>query len=128
MEPLKNNMIQARCFLIYATSPDSVNAKEAHRLFNAYIADPSRGISLYHDHFVGKPGGGLAIFYVENKEQKIALSEPGILQGWSIISHPLTFSRTPGSFDEVIAFTLAAYRGLDWEILRYMGLKGYLRQ
>lgn len=31
---------------------------------------------------------------------------------------PLVFSDSPSAFDEQIAFTLAQYRGLDWEALR----------
>ena len=31
---------------------------------------------------------------------------------------PLIFSRSPSAFDEQIAFTLRAYRGVNWESLQ----------
>jgi hypothetical protein len=31
---------------------------------------------------------------------------------------PLIFSHSPSAFDEQIAFTLQAYRGVDWELLQ----------
>ena len=40
------------------------------------------------------------------------------LEGWQAAVHPLIFARSPAGFDEQTAFTLRAYRGLDWETLQ----------
>ena len=37
------------------------------------------------------------------------------LRGWHVDLQPLIFSRSPAGFDEQTAFTLRAYRELDWE-------------
>jgi hypothetical protein len=40
------------------------------------------------------------------------------LDDWQVEYQPLIFSYGPAAFDEQIAFTLKAYRGLDWERLQ----------
>jgi hypothetical protein len=63
-----------RCFLLYALpgtcargrcAPNGMPASEANRILNAFIADPSIPLAIFHDHFIGQ-AGGLVIFYVEN--------------------------------------------------------------
>lgn len=66
---------------------------------------------IYHDHFIGEPGG-VAIFYVDNMESRDALLNQKRLAGWRVEYQPLIFSYGPSAFDEQIAFTLKAYRGL----------------
>jgi hypothetical protein len=60
----------------------------------------------------------VAIFYVESAEERAALLETGYLDGWQVEAQPLIFAYSPAAFDEQIAFTLRAYRGVDWEMLR----------
>ncbi|GEM47577.1 hypothetical protein [Deinococcus cellulosilyticus] len=105
---------QPRCFMVYALAPAGVSAREANEKVNLYVEDPKRGMALYHDHFIGTRGG-MVIFFVENEEQRQALTDPGPLEGWSLTVHPLIYSRSPGGFDAQIAFTLKAYRDLNWE-------------
>lgn len=38
--------------------------------------------------------------------------------GWLVDLQPLIFSYSPVAFDEQIAFTLKAYRSMDWEDLQ----------
>jgi hypothetical protein len=92
-------------------------ASEANHAFNDFVANQSLPLSIFHDHFIGSPGG-LAIFYVENVQHRDALLNGEHLPGWKFDIHPLIFSRSPAAFDEQIAFTLKAYRDSDWELLQ----------
>jgi hypothetical protein len=102
-----------RCFLVYALAPDDLPASEANRIFNQFIAEPGLPLALYHDHFIGHPGG-VAVFFVESPKERDALLEQEFLAGWQVEVQPLIFSFSPAAFDEQIAFTLKAYRGVEW--------------
>lgn len=106
-----------RCFLLYALAPENLPAAEANHIFNNFIGDRDLPCPIYHDHFIGQPGG-LAIFYVDTPEARDALLNQNHLDGWRVEVQPLVFSYSPSAFDEQIAFTLKAYRGLDWEDLQ----------
>jgi hypothetical protein len=106
-----------RCFLLYALAPANMPAAEANRILNTFIGDPALPAAIFHDHFIGQPGG-LVIFYVETPEQRDALLEQKHLEGWHVDIQPLIFSYSPAAFDEQTAFTLRAYRGINWEILQ----------
>jgi hypothetical protein len=106
-----------RCFLVYALAPGGLSAAEANQLFNEFIAEPSLPLALYHDHFIGQPGG-VAIFFVETTAERDALLAQKTLEGWQVEVQPLIFSYSPAAFDEQISFTLKAYRGIDWERLQ----------
>lgn len=106
-----------RCFLVYALAPAEVSPAEANRLLNAYVADERRGLAIFHDHLIGRPGG-VAVFFAETAEQRAALAELGPLEGWQVEIRPLIYSRSPSGFDEQVAYTLRAYRKADWEKLR----------
>jgi hypothetical protein len=106
-----------RCFLVYALAPDSLSAAKANELFNTYVAEPKRGLALFHDHFIGQRGG-IAIFFLETDAEREALKEFGELEDWNVHIHPLIFSYSPAAFDEQIAYTLRAYRNADWENLQ----------
>jgi len=106
-----------RCFLLYALAPAGLPAAEANRILNAFIADPSLPLAIFHDHFIGQPGGTV-IFYVETTEERDALLGQTYLEGWRVEVQPLIFSHSPSAFDEQIKFTLRAYRGVDWEALQ----------
>jgi hypothetical protein len=106
-----------RCFLVHAIAPSNLSARDANNSLNEYVTDPSRGLAIWHDHFIGTPGGS-AIFFVENDAQRHALTEAGTLEGWQVSIHPLIFSHSPSAFDEQIAYTLRAYRNADWAALQ----------
>lgn len=106
-----------RCFLVYALAPPGLPAAEANRIFNQFVVDRSLPLAVFHDHFIGEPGG-VAVFYVENAGQRDALLDQTHLQGWDVQVQPLIFSRSPSAFDEQTAFTLRAYREVDWEVLQ----------
>ena len=106
-----------RCFLVYAHAPEGMLPSEANRLFNEFVGDRSLPLVLFHDHFIGKPGG-IAIFYIESQEDREAMTKANHLAGWTIEIKPLIFSYSPSAFDEQIAYTLKAYRGQDWQTLR----------
>jgi hypothetical protein len=106
-----------RCFLLYATAPREMPAAEANRILHAFIGDPSLPLAIFHDHFIGEPGG-IVIFYVESTEERDALLSQTYLDGWQVEIQPLIFSHSPSAFDEQIAFTLRAYRGVSWETLQ----------
>jgi len=106
-----------RCFLIYALAPPHLSAREANRVFNEFIADPSLPLPVFHDHFIGRPGG-TAIFFVEGSSQRDALLGASHLSGWDLDIRPLIFSTSPAAFDEQIAFTLRTYRGVHWDTIR----------
>jgi hypothetical protein len=106
-----------RCFLLYALAPANLPASDANRILNEFLADPRLPLALYHDHFIGQ-AGGLVIFYVQNEAERDALLGQTALPGWQVELQPLVFSHSPAAFDEQIAFTLRAYRGLDWAKLQ----------
>ena len=103
-----------RCFLLYAIAPGDLPASEANRILNAFIGDPALPLAVFHDHFIGQPGG-LVVFYVETTKERDALLAQTYLEGWRVEIQPLVFSHSPSAFDEQIAFTLRAYRGVNWE-------------
>jgi len=91
---------------------------EANHQFNAYIADRSLPLVVFHDHFIGRRGG-VAMFFAETEAERDALwHSTDILEGWRVDIHPLIFSHSPAALDEQIAFTLYQYRGQDWEVVR----------
>jgi len=106
-----------RCFPVYAPAPDALPASEANRIFNEFIAEPDLPLALYHDHFIGQPGG-VAVFFVESTQERDALLDQKFLDGWQVEYQPLVFSYSPAAFDEQIAFTLKVYRGVEWERLQ----------
>jgi hypothetical protein len=106
-----------RCFLLYAIAPGGLPASEANRILNAFIGDPALPLAIFHDHFIGQ-SGGLVIFYVETTAERDALLAQTYLEGWNVEIQPLIFSHSPSAFDEQIAFTLRAYRGMNWEALQ----------
>ena len=106
-----------RCFLLYAIAPRELPASEANRMLNAFIADPALPLAIFHDHFIGQPGG-LVIFHVETAQERDALLAHTYLEGWHVEIQPLIFSHSPSAFDAQIAFTLRAYRGVNWETLQ----------
>jgi hypothetical protein len=102
---------RSRCFLVYAAAPDEMSAREANDLLNRYIGEEGRGLIVSHDHFVGRPHGGFAVFEVGDEAQVAKLADPGPLEGWKISSHPLTFSLTAVGFVAQADFTLRNYGG-----------------
>lgn len=102
--------MKERCHLVYALAPEGVSAREANDLLNEYIGDRSRGIVVYHDHFIGRHGG-VAVFEVRSDEEEAKLADPGPLEGWQLESYPLTFSLTAVGFVGQAEFTLRNYAG-----------------
>jgi len=107
-----------RCFLVYALAPEGYSARDANLIFNNFVSDQTLPMVLFHDHFIGQPGG-VAVFYVETVEERDRLLAQTHLRGWRVECQPLIFSYGPAAFDEQTAFTLRAYRGVDWESLRH---------
>lgn len=103
--------------MVYALAPANLPAVDANRIFNEFIGDRKLPLAIYHDHFIGKPGG-VAIFFVDTVEARDALLDQTHLAGWHVEVQPLIFSYSPSAFDEQIAFTLKAYRGVNWEELQ----------
>lgn len=106
-----------RCFLMCVLAPDGMPAAQANREFNTFIADQNLPLVLFHDHFIGQPGG-VAIFHAETAREREALVGAAGLLGWRVELHPLIFSHSPAAFGEQVTFTLRTYRGQDWERLR----------
>ncbi len=106
-----------RCFLVTGLAPEGTPPAQANRQFNQFVADRRLPLVLFHDHFIGEPGG-VAIFFVETAEERERLARCEALAGWQVEVRPLIFSYSPAAFDEQIAYTQRAYRGVDWEQLR----------
>jgi hypothetical protein len=101
---------------VYALAPPGTSAREANELLNEYVADRSRGLAVWHDHFVGVHGGAVVI-EVRDEQEQARLAEPGPLEGWALSSHPLTFSLTGVGFSAQTALTLESYRDVSLEQL-----------
>jgi hypothetical protein len=94
-----------------------MRAVEANRAINSMIGDPRLPLALWHDHFLGDPGG-CVVFYVENKDQQTALFESHHLIGWKVHYRPMIFSFNPAAFDAQIGYTVKTYGKADWDELR----------
>jgi hypothetical protein len=108
--------VSSRCHLVYALAPIGVSAREANELLNEYVADLSRGLAVWHDHFVGVHGGAV-VLEVRDEQEEARLAEPGPLEGWAVSSHPLTFSLTGVGFSAQTVLTLESYRDTSLEQL-----------
>lgn len=73
--------MNSRCFLVYGTAPEGTTAREANDRLNEYVADRQRGLSVWHDHFVGAHGG-VVVLDVRSDEEQALLDDPGPLAGW----------------------------------------------
>ena len=106
-----------RCVLVYALAPDHISPAAANRQLNDFVADRALPLVIFHDHFLGEKGG-MAIFFVETAAERDALVNSQHLRGWRVEFRPLIFSYSPAAFDEQTAYTLHAYREIDWEKLQ----------
>jgi hypothetical protein len=102
---------RSRCYLVYALAPEGMSARDANELLNEYIGENGRGLIVSHDHFIGRPHGGFAVFEVRSEEEESRLAEPGPLEGWKLTTRPLTFSLTAVGFVAQADFTLRNYGG-----------------
>jgi hypothetical protein len=107
-----------RCWLVYATAPDGVSARDANDALNAYISEPGRGIPVAHDHFTGRPHGGFVVLFPRDEQELSRLGDAGPLEGWEIRRHPLVFSLTPVGFEAQVSFTLENYGETSLDALR----------
>ena len=105
-----------RCFLVHALAPAGTTAREANDQLNAYVADSRRGLSAWHDHFIGAHGGAV-VLDVRSEQESALLNDPGPLAGWDMTVHPLTFSLSSVGFAAQTSFTLERYRGVSLEDL-----------
>ena len=105
-----------RCFLVYALAPAGTPARVANDLLNEYVADSRRGLSVWHDHFIGVHGGAV-VLDVRDDEERALLDDPGPLTGWELAVHPLTFSLSAVGFSAQTSFTLESYRGVSLDDL-----------
>ena len=108
--------MSSRCHLVYALAPAGVSAREANELLNEYVADRSRGLAVWHDHFVGEHGGAV-VLDVRDDDEEARLAEPGPLEGWQLSVHPLTFSLSAVGFSSQTSLTLEGYREVTLEEL-----------
>ena len=74
-----------------------MSPQDANRVFNQFVADRTLPPPIFHDHFIGRPGG-LAIFFVESPRQRDSLLDQGHLVGWEVEVRPLVFSASPSAF------------------------------
>jgi hypothetical protein len=108
--------LSSRCHLVYALAPAGVSAREANDLLNEYVADESRGLAVWHDHFVGEHGGAV-VLDARSEDEEARLADPGPLEGWQLSVHPLTFSLSAIGFSAQTSFTLEQYRGISLDEL-----------
>jgi hypothetical protein len=108
--------MKTRCYLVYALAPEGTTAREANDRLNEYVADRRRGLSVWHDHFIGAHGGAV-VLDVRSEADEALLDEPGPLAGWQLSVHPLTFSLSAVGFAAQPSFTLARYRGASLDEL-----------
>jgi hypothetical protein len=107
-----------RCYLVYAVAPESVTARQANELLNRYVEDRRRGFVIFHDHFTGKPHGGVAVFDVRDKEAFVLLEDSGPLESWDVHVHAFTFSLAATGFGAQMALTAEVYGGKNLDELR----------
>jgi hypothetical protein len=108
------DLVSGRCFLVYALAPEGTTAREANDRLNDFVADSRRRLSVWHDHFVGAHGDAV-VLDVRSKQERALLDDPGLLAGWEMSVHPLTFSLSAVGFAAQTSFTLESYRGVNLE-------------
>jgi hypothetical protein len=108
--------VSSRCHLVYALAPAGVSARKANELLNEYVADRSRGLAVWHDHFVGEHGG-VVVLDTHDDDEEAQLGDPGPLEGWQLGVHPLTFSLSAVGFSAQMSLTLEQYRDVSLEQL-----------
>jgi hypothetical protein len=101
---------ERRCWTVWADAPDGTTMRAANDAFNEFVAEPSRGMLLFHDHFGDRPGG-TAVFAIETEEELASLRDDGPLSGWTLRRHPLIFAAGELGFLNQVDFTMIAYRG-----------------
>src|SRR5947208_6662214 len=102
--------VSSRCHFVYALAPAGVSAREANDLLNDYVADESRGLAVWHDHFVGEHGGAVVLDTRDDNEEA-RLGDAGPLEGWQLSVHPLTFSLSAVGLSALTSFTPVQSRG-----------------
>jgi hypothetical protein len=100
-----------RCYLVYALAPEGVTARQANDRLNEYSSERRRGFVIFHDHFTGKPHGGVAVFDVRTAEEHGLLEDHGPLEGWDVRVHALTFSLAASGFAAQMELTAEGYGG-----------------
>jgi hypothetical protein len=103
--------VKRRCHLVYALAPEGVTARQANDLLNDYVSDRRRGIAVFHDHFTGKPHGGIAVWDVRSEEEAALLDDPGPLEGWDVRTHALMYALASSGFAALIDVNLERYAG-----------------
>lgn len=97
-----------RCYVLIGYAPKGTTFRKANLALNEFISDKSLGLVLFHDHFMGTPGG-IALFSVDDAQQLAALQQRGPLKGWRIKIHPLIFAENPVEFLYQSDFTMTVY-------------------
>src|SRR2546423_13597717 len=95
--------VSSRCHLVYALAPSGVSAREANDLLNEYVADESRGLAVWHDHFVGAHGG-VVVLDGRDEAEETRLAHPRPPPGRGASGDPLTFSPSAGGLLGASAF------------------------
>jgi hypothetical protein len=108
--------VSRRCYLVYALAPEGTSARDANDRLNEYVADGRRGLSVWHDHFVGVHGGAVMLD-VRSQSERDLLDDLGPLAGWELAIHPLTFSLSAVGFAAQTSFTLESYRNVTLDEL-----------
>ena len=111
-------MAYPRCYLVYAVAPQGTSARRANDLLNAYVEAPGRGVPVFHDHFTGRPHGGVAVFEVRSQDEEARLEDVAQLSGWTVELHPLTFSLTGVGFVAQTELTIEGYGKTTLDTLR----------
>src|SRR5215210_7000874 len=119
---LRRMATNGRCYLVHALAPAGTTAREANDRLNDYVADRRRGLSVWHDHFMGTHGligrhGGAVVLEIRSDDERALLDDPGPLAGWQLSTHPLTFSLSATGFAAQTSFTLESYRGVTLDEL-----------
>lgn len=115
-----------RCVFMYAIAPAGFNPAKANTAVNTLIARKDIPLCVYHDHFIGQPGG-IGIFDIRDLAEVDGLVKACAeeLNEWNVDIRPLIFSHNPGALDEQIRYTLSAYGGTDWNVLKQENRPSY---
>lgn len=103
--------------LLPGVTPAVASVRQCNHDFNDYIGDSRRGLCVFHDHFVARPGG-IAVFDVHSDAQIDMLDDPGPLRDWQLSVHTMAESLTAVGFVAQMDFTIAHYADTSVERLR----------
>jgi hypothetical protein len=108
--------VSGRCFLVYALAPEGTTARETNDRLNDFVTDSRRGCQSGTTTSSARTATRSCSTSARSRSGRCSMI-PGLLAGWEMSVHPLTFSLSSVGFAAQTSFTLESYRGVSFDDL-----------